>query len=90
MLAREGVTDLAGAYALSFEVGVIKPDPRLFQAALDGLGAEASDALMVGDSEEADGGARALGCEFALVHDAPPADRPHALTDALAAHGFAV
>ena len=87
VFAREGAADLVGAYALSFEVGVIKPDPRMFHAALDSLGAQPSDALMVGDSEEADGGARALGCEFALVHDAPPADRPPALIDALAGFG---
>lgn len=90
VLAREGVADLVATYALSFEVGAIKPDPRLFRAALDALGAQPVDALMVGDSEEADGGARTLGCRFALVHDAPPADRPHALVDALAEFGIAV
>ncbi|MBD0020445.1 HAD-IA family hydrolase [Gordonia pseudamarae] len=90
VLAREGVADLVSAYALSFEVGAIKPDPRLFNAALDGLGAQAEQALMVGDSEEADGGARALGCDFALVHDAAPADRPRALIEVLAGHGITV
>ena len=43
---------------------------------------------MVGDSEEADGGARALGCRFALVAPDPVADRPHALLDAVRAHGL--
>ncbi len=90
VFAREGAADTVGAYALSFEVGVIKPDPRMFHAALNSLGAQPSDALMIGDSEEADGGARALGCRFALVHDAPPADRPHALIDALADFGITV
>ena len=32
--ARSCAADLVGAYALSFEVGVIKPDPRMFHAAL--------------------------------------------------------
>jgi FMN phosphatase YigB (HAD superfamily) len=39
---------------------------------------------MVGDSEEADGAARALGCAFALVDPLPTADRPDGLVEALA------
>ncbi|MBD0862015.1 HAD family hydrolase [Gordonia sp. zg691] len=88
VLALHGVEDLVGAYALSYEVGAIKPDPRIFHAALDPLGVPADEVLMVGDSETADGGARALGCSFALVHDVPPAQRPTALLDAVTAHGI--
>lgn len=87
VLALHGVDHLVDAYALSYEVGAIKPDPRIFRAALDPIGVPAGDVLMVGDSEKADGGARALGCSFALVHDVPPADRPAALLDAVTAHG---
>lgn len=72
-------------YVLSFEHGVIKPDRRIFQLALDAIGVDAADAVMIGDSEEADGGARALGMRFALVPVARPADRPSALLDAIAA-----
>jgi FMN phosphatase YigB (HAD superfamily) len=43
---------------------------------------------MVGDSDEADGGARALGCAFALVDPLPTSQRPDALIDALAPFGL--
>lgn len=74
-------------YVLSYEHGVVKPDGRIFQLALDAIGVDAADAVMIGDSEEADGGARALGMAFALVPVARPADRPSALLDAIAAFG---
>ena len=66
-------------FVLSFEVGAVKPDPAIFQAALDRLGVTAEHALMVGDSDEADGGARALGCAFALVDPLPTWERPDGL-----------
>ena len=43
---------------------------------------------MVGDSEEADGGARALGCRFALVDPLPTRDRSDGLVAALWAQGI--
>ena len=39
------------------------------------LGVEAAHAVMVGDSDEADGGARAIGCGFVLVDPLPTAER---------------
>jgi FMN phosphatase YigB (HAD superfamily) len=45
---------------------------------------------MVGDSEEADGGAQALGMSFALLDPLPTSERPSALLDAVAAHGLAL
>lgn len=79
-----GVGALVDTYTLSYEVGAMKPDAEIFEAALRSLGAEASATLMVGDSGEADGGARAVGCAFALVPPLPVAERPHALLDAVA------
>ncbi|NED62866.1 HAD hydrolase-like protein, partial [Streptomyces sp. SID10244] len=38
VLALHGVADLVDEYALSYEVGAIKPNPRIFHAALDPLG----------------------------------------------------
>ncbi len=77
----------AGAHAdefvLSFEVGAVKPDPRIFEVALDRLGVAAEDAIMIGDSEENDGAARALGCDFVLVDPLPVDERPTGLVDAL-------
>ncbi|WP_460354399.1 HAD family hydrolase [Mycobacterium sp. ZZG] len=75
-------------FVLSFEVGAVKPDPAIFQTALDRLGVPAERALMVGDSDEADGGARALGCAFALVDPLPTRERRDGLLAALRAHGI--
>jgi len=71
-------------FVLSFEVGAVKPNPEIFQTALTRLGVDAKDALMVGDSEEADGGAEAIGCAFALVDPLPTWERPNGLREALA------
>ena len=77
-------------FVLSFEVGAAKPDLRIFTTALDRLGVAANETLMIGDSEENDGAARELGCEFALVDPLPIADRPTGLIDALRVHGVAL
>ncbi len=74
-------------FVLSYEVGAVKPDPRIFIAALDRLGVDAEYTLMVGDSEENDGAARALGCSFALVDPLPTGRRPTGLLDALHSAG---
>jgi putative hydrolase of the HAD superfamily len=48
--------------------GRVKPHPTIFQAALEALGVEASEAVMVGDSLEEDvEGARALGMHAVLI-----------------------
>jgi HAD superfamily hydrolase (TIGR01509 family) len=85
-----GVSDDVDEFVLSFEVGAVKPQPEIFHAALSRVGVDASEALMVGDSEEADGGARAVGCAFALVDPLPTDQRPDGLFEALKAHGVAV
>ena len=90
VLRRHGVENLVGAYALSFEVGAIKPDPAIFHAALDALEVAPGAALMVGDSDIADGGAVELGCAFELVHDGPVEQRPTVLLDAVRRHGIAI
>jgi putative hydrolase of the HAD superfamily len=49
-------------------VGFEKPDPRIFQAALDRLGAAPADALYVGDIYEVDVvGARGAGLDVILL-----------------------
>ncbi|MDH7512918.1 MAG: HAD family phosphatase [Clostridiales bacterium] len=40
------------AYVLSFEVGVMKPHPRIYQEALKSAGAEASACVFIDDMEE--------------------------------------
>ena len=80
----------ADEYLLSYQVGAMKPDRRIFDAALSRLGVNAEDALMIGDSEENDGAARDLGCAFGLVDPLPVAQRPTGLIDALGEHGIGV
>jgi HAD superfamily hydrolase (TIGR01509 family) len=75
-------------FVLSFEVGAIKPDPKIFATALERLGIDAADAVMVGDSEEADGGAAALGCGFVLVDPLPTQERPDGLLRGLREFGI--
>lgn len=85
------VLDPAGAHTdavvLSFEAGVAKPDRRIFEIALDRLGVDARDAVMVGDSEENDGAATELGCGFVLVDPLPTNERPTGLLDGLRERG---
>ena len=57
----QGIDEFIDAYVLSFEHGFQKPDPRMFQMALDALGVEAGEALMVGDWAPVDGGAASIG-----------------------------
>lgn len=77
-------------FVLSFEVGAMKPDPRIFRTALERLGIAAEETLMVGDSEENDGAAREVGCSFALVDPLPTDERPTGLLDALQQSGIAL
>jgi HAD superfamily hydrolase (TIGR01509 family) len=67
ILRHHGFGRLAESSTLSFEVGCVKPDPRIFMIALERLGASASTALMVGDHERADGGARTLGMRALIL-----------------------
>jgi HAD superfamily hydrolase (TIGR01509 family) len=83
-----GVADYVAEFVLSFEVGAVKPDAAIFETALTRLGVEAAHAVMVGDSDEADGGARAVGCGFSLVDPLPTTQRPDGLTRALAEYGI--
>lgn len=53
--------DLVDVWALSYELGVAKPDPAIFRFALDRLGLGPEEVLMVGDRGAWDGGAAALG-----------------------------
>jgi HAD superfamily hydrolase (TIGR01509 family) len=77
-------------FVLSYEVGAIKPNAAIFETALSRLGVDAAHAVMVGDSDEADGGARALGCGFVLVDPLPTAQRTDGLRKALSQYGFAL
>jgi FMN phosphatase YigB (HAD superfamily) len=50
----------------SSEVGVCKPDPKIFQRALEQLGVDASETLFIDDREKNVNGAKALGIH--IIH----------------------
>ncbi|MFJ5273157.1 HAD family hydrolase [Streptomyces sp. NPDC088358] len=78
-----GLDPYVGAYVLSYEHGIQKPDARLFAAACEALGVAPEDTLMVGDDRRADGGAAALGCAVHFVDHLPAAARPDGLRPVL-------
>jgi len=58
------------AMVCSYDIGIPKPDPRIFRHTIDLLGVHQSEAVMVGDSLEADiKGALAAGLQAVLVDD---------------------
>ncbi len=63
-----GLRDLVELVVDSHQVGVEKPDPRIFHIALEWLGVAPDQAVYVGDLRSVDGGgARAAGVHFVLV-----------------------
>ena len=76
VLEEAGLADLVDAVVPSAVAGAAKPDPRLFEAALDAAGCAPHEALHVGDSLENDvAGATAAGIAALLLvrsGDAPP------------------
>lgn len=67
MLERTGISALVAGYALSYEVGAVKPDPAIFIRALELIGVPADRALMVGDSFRDDAAAAALGVRTLIL-----------------------
>ena len=66
-----GLGDAVGAYALSYQLGCEKPEPRMFLKTCADLGADPRRTLMVGDNPARDGGATACGLR-ALILPAEP------------------
>ncbi len=61
-MVRTGLVSKIAAYVISEDVGVRKPNPRIFAIAADKVGRRLSGAWLIGDSPEVDiGGANALG-----------------------------
>ncbi|MFE6776695.1 HAD family hydrolase [Streptomyces sp. NPDC057702] len=80
---RHGLDRCVDAYLLSFEHGIQKPDPALFQLACATLGVSAPETVMVGDDRHADGGAAAIGCRVHFVDHLPVDQRPDGLRPVL-------
>lgn len=68
-----GLADVIDAFVLSFEQGLQKPDPALFEHALQALGTQAHETLMVGDRSGPDGPAVEQGITTLLL---PPLEHP--------------
>ncbi len=66
-LDRNGLIGLVDDVLLSYEVGIVKPDPAIFALALDRLGIPADRTLMVGDSARDDIGGAALGIRTLIL-----------------------
>ena len=68
VLALQGIADRFAAVAISGRLGVAKPDPRIFKAALDEAGADPGATVHVGDQPVNDvAGARAAGITPVLI-----------------------
>jgi putative hydrolase of the HAD superfamily len=68
VLALQGVDHLFAAVAISGKLGVAKPDPKIFQVALDEAGADAAATVHVGDQPANDvAAARAAGITPVLI-----------------------
>ena len=65
------LSEFVQTFALSFEQGVVKPDPRLFEVAMRSLGVEPAETLMVGDNV-ADAGAVRTGARVYLLPPVVP------------------
>jgi FMN phosphatase YigB (HAD superfamily) len=79
--------ELCDAVVLSYEIGCVKPDSKIFLRACGQLGVEPERTLMVGDTA-ADAGAVSAGCAALIVPAAPPG-RSNGLQRALALAGLA-
>ncbi len=62
-----GIGEAVDCWVLSFELGVQKPDPLMFMTAIDTMGVEPSEALMVGDRVSRDGAAARLGIDTLIL-----------------------
>lgn len=62
---------LFDAISLSFQTGLIKPNPEVYQEILDKLGVRATEAIMVDDQAKHCRGAREVGLKAILYEDLP-------------------
>jgi FMN phosphatase YigB (HAD superfamily) len=66
-----GLGQFIDSYTPSFEHGIQKPNPRLFELALEQLGVTAAESLMVGARPQRDGGAAAVGITTLILPPVP-------------------
>ncbi len=73
---RFGLDEEVDAVVLSFEVGAAKPDPAIYLAALERLGALPAEAVFVDDQDEYCAGAEAVGMRALMLRRDDPGDGP--------------
>jgi FMN phosphatase YigB (HAD superfamily) len=66
-----GLADTIETFTLSFQHGCQKPNPRLFEIAVEGFGVQPSEAIMVGDRPGRDGGAASAGITTLILPGVP-------------------
>lgn len=71
--ARHGLDGFVDGFTVSYEVGLVKPDPRIWQVALREHGAAPAATVMVGDHPAGDGGAVSAGITALVL---PPVYSP--------------
>lgn len=76
LLAEWGIRGHFDTVVISGDVGVSKPDPRIFDIAMAETGLLAEETIHVGDSVEDVEGARAAGLEPVLIRRPRPEEQP--------------
>jgi HAD superfamily hydrolase (TIGR01509 family) len=72
VFAALGLIDSVASFTLSYEVGAVKPDRRIFDTACESLRLAPSHVMMVGDDPMADSGAVRAGIRTLLLPALPP------------------
>jgi HAD superfamily hydrolase (TIGR01493 family) len=86
--AAHSLSDLVTSFTLSYETGVVKPDPQIFLDACSRLRLASSDVLMVGDDPRSDGGAVSAGIRTLLLPQMRPSGSDNGVGDVLALAGI--
>jgi len=68
-ITKQGIADVFDAMIISAEVGVVKPDARIFQIALDQFKVRAKEAMFVDDFKENIEGCEKVGMQGLLFRD---------------------
>lgn len=71
LLEKTGLKDIFDEVVVSSEIGIIKPNPRIYQYALEKLGVEPAEAVFIDDFEARVQGARDLGMHTILYQNFP-------------------
>ena len=90
ILREEGVAQYMDGMTFSFELGTLKPDPRMYRHMLEMIGVAPEDAVFVDDMPRNLFGAQAVGMQAVqMIRPMPAAYPMDAQWDGPAAHDFA-